>query len=63
MASGATPLVISASFSVTLGYSASFGGLPEEEGTFFGLFFSGSTTSGGVFALELMEEEAQMVEG
>ena len=63
MASGATPLVISASFSVTPGYSASFGGLLEEGGTLSGLFFLGSVTSKGVSALELMEEKARMTGG
>ena len=60
VASGVTPLVILAFFSVTLGYSASFGGLLEEGGTFFGLFFSSFATLEGVSALELMEEEAWM---
>ena len=33
MASGITPLITSASFPVTPGWSATFGGLPEEGGT------------------------------
>ena len=60
MASGATPLVISTSFLVTPGCLATYRWLPEEGGTLLGLFFSGSTTLGGVSALELMEEEARM---
>ena len=63
MALGATPLVISASFPVTPSYLAAFGGLPKEGGTLLGLFFSGSATSGGMSALEMMEEEARMVGG
>ena len=63
VASGATPLVISASFLVTPSYSATFGGLLNEGGTLLGLFFSESATSGGMSALEMMEEEARMVGG
>ena len=39
VASEATPLVISASFPITPGYSATFGGLPEEGGTLLRPFF------------------------
>ena len=63
MALEATSLVTSVSFSFTLGCSATFGGLLEEEGTFLGLLFSGSATSRGVSVLELLEEEAQMAGG
>ena len=58
MASEATPLVTLVSFLFTLGCSATFGGLPKEGRTFLRLLFSGSATSGGVSALELLEEEA-----
>ena len=58
MALGATPLVTSTSFPFTPSCSATFGGLPEEGGTLLGLLFSRSATSGGVFALELLEEKA-----
>ena len=63
VALGATPLVISASFLVTPGCLTSFGGLLEEGGTLYRLFFPGSTTLEGVSALELMEEEARLVRG
>ena len=63
MASGATPLVLSASFSVTPSYSSSFGGLPEERRTFFRLSFSSFATLEGVFTLKLVEAGAQMAKG
>ena len=63
VASGPTPLVISTSFLVTPGCLATFGGLLEEGGTLYRLFFPGSTTLEGVSALELMEEEARMARG
>ena len=58
MESGATPLVTSASFPFTSGCLATFGELLEEGGTLLGLLFLGFATSGGVFALKLLEEEA-----
>ena len=58
MASGATPLVMSASFSVTLSYSTSFRGLPEERMTFFRLSFSSFATLERVFTLKLVEAGA-----
>ena len=56
MALGATPLVTLAFFPFTPSYLATFGGLLKEGGTSLGLLFSGSATSGGVSALELLEE-------
>ena len=57
VASGATPFVTLASFPFAPGCSATFGGLLEGGGTWLVLLFSGSATSGGVSALELLEEE------
>ena len=63
MASGATPLVVLVSFSVTPSYWASLEGLLEETGTLAGLSFPSSTTSEAVLALELVEPGVQMARG
>ena len=63
MTSTGTTLVTSASFSFTPGYSATFGGLLEEGRAFSDPFFSRLATSGGMSALELLEEGGWMVSG
>ena len=61
--SGATPLVMSVSFSTTLGYLATLEWLSRERRALAGLSLPISATFEAVLALELAKPNAQMAEG
>ena len=63
MASWATPLVVSVSFSTTPGYLASLEGVSRERGALVGLSLLIFATSKVVLVLELAELDAQMAGG
>ena len=63
MASGVTPLLVTASFSTTLGYLASLEGLSREREALEGLTLSITATSEAGSALKLIELDARMVGG